>query len=176
MCVQIRIKFHDMQSRDLRDNLRFINTCPDRSPAIRSSISRTLTMARTLFVGLMALSLMCNYGFALPSGVPGHTKFDSCSIEDGVSQGDINGDDHLPEASGLAYSGRTDGVLWSLNDHEGEDRIFAISEQGERLLDLSMEDVKNEDWEDIAVVVEGGVSYIYLSDTGNNDFDNEDAR
>ena len=85
-------------------------------------------------------------------------------------------DTDMEEASGLAYSRRTDGVLWTFNDSGGENKVFAISEQGERLLDLSLEGVLNEDYEDIAAALDNGVSYIYLSDTGNNDFDNDDAR
>ena len=131
-------------------------------------------MARSLLPELFILGLICNHCVALPANIP--ANYDSCSIESGVSQGDINGDNHLPEASGLAYSGRTDGVLWSLNDKGGEDRVFAISEQGERLVDLLLEDTKNVDWEDIAISLDDGVSYIYVSDTGNNDFDNADAR
>ena len=131
-------------------------------------------MVRSLFFELIFLCVICNYCFALPAYVPGN--YDSCSIEGGVDQGSINGDDHVPEASGLAYSRRSDGILWTHNDKGSDDRIYAISEQGDRLVDLSLEDTKNEDWEDIAVALDGGVSYIYLSDTGNNDFDNDDAR
>ena len=131
-------------------------------------------MARAFLFKLILLSLIYNYCPALPAGVP--ANYDSCTIEEGVSQGDINGDNHLPEASGMAYSRRADNVLWLNNDAGNEDRIYAINEQGERLVDLSIEGVKMEDWEDIAVALEDGVSYIYLSDTGNNDFDNEGAR
>ena len=129
-------------------------------------------MARAI-LNLLITALLC-FDLARPAKIP--ANYDACSIEEGVSQGDINGDDHLPEASGLAYSRRMDGVLWSHNDHGGDDRIFAISEQGVRLLDLSLEGVLNEDYEDIATALDNGVSYIYLSDTGNNDFDNDDAR
>ena len=131
-------------------------------------------MARTLLIELIILGLVCSYCVALPANVP--AIYEACFIEDGVTQGDINGDNHVPEASGLAYSRRTDGILWTHNDQGSDDRVYAISEQGDRLVDLSLEDTKMVDWEDIAVALDGGVSYIFLSDTGNNDFDNGDAR
>ena len=131
-------------------------------------------MARTLLVKLILLGLVCSFCCALPANVP--ASYDACSIEKGVSQGDINSDNHVPEASGLAYSRRTDGILWTHNDKGSDDRIYAISEQGDRIIDLSLEDTKMVDWEDIALAMDGRVSYIFLSDTGNNDFDNGDAR
>ena len=33
---------------------------------------------------------------------------------------------------------------------------------------MELRDISNNDWEDIAIVLENGVSYIYLADTGNN--------
>ena len=131
-------------------------------------------MARAFLFKLILLGLVFSYSCALEVHVS--VNYDSCSIEEGVSQGDINGNGKLPEASGIAYSRRTSGILWTFNDAGNDDRIYAISEQGDRLVDLSIEDTKNEDWEDIALALEDGVSYIYLSDTGNNDFDNENAR
>ena len=38
----------------------------------------------------------------------------------------------IPEPSGLAYSRRTNGVIWTFNDNGGENKIFAISEKGDR--------------------------------------------
>ena len=131
-------------------------------------------MARTLLFELIILGLVCSYCVTLPADVS--AIYEACSIEDGVTQGDINGDNHVPEASGLAYSRCTEGILWTHNDQGSDDRVYAISEQGDRLVDLSLEDTKMVDWEDIAVALDGGVSYIFLSDTGNNDFDNGDAR
>ena len=50
-----------------------------------------------------------------------------------MEEGIINNDGTIPEASGLAYSRRTDGVLWTFNDGGAtRNRVHAISEQGER--------------------------------------------
>ena len=38
----------------------------------------------------------------------------------------------------------------------------------DRLQSVTLMEKENIDWEDIAVAVEGGISYIYVADTGNN--------
>jgi len=103
--------------------------------------------------------------------VPVKTTYSDCPIGDPVDKGTINSDGSIPEASGLAYSRRQDGVMWTFNDSGGENKIYAISEQGDRLQSVRLRERENTDWEDIAVAVEGGVSYIYLADTGNNGHD-----
>ena len=108
------------------------------------------------------------------SGVPEKpSDYEDCPIGEPVDNGSINNDgtNYLPEASGLAYSRRTDGVLWTFNDSGGPAKVFAISEQGERLADVELEGIENFDWEDIAINVEGGVSMIYVADMGNNGHD-----
>ena len=50
-----------------------------------------------------------------------------------MEEGILNNDGTVPEASGLAYSRHTDGVLWTFNDGgDTRNKIHAISEQGER--------------------------------------------
>ena len=48
-----------------------------------------------------------------------------------------------------------------------------MNELARRLQSVRLRERENTDWEDIAVVVEGGVSYIYLADTGNNGHDRQ---
>ena len=56
-------------------------------------------------------------------------------IKDGTAKGHIDCKDHLPQASGLVFSRQTDDVLWIHNSVAvKDDRISAISEQGERAL------------------------------------------
>jgi len=100
-------------------------------------------------------------------------RYERCNVADGVPLGFINDMSHLPEVSGLAYSRQAYGVLWVHNDGPnaggpGDTRIYAISHEGKRLADVRLEGVSNIDWEDIAVNVEGGVSYIYVADIGDN--------
>merc|ERR1712107_802532 len=49
--------------------------------------------------------------------------------------------------------------------------LFGITEDGKRVVDVILDGVDNDDWEDIAVNVEDGQSFIYVSDTGDNDHD-----
>jgi len=108
------------------------------------------------------------------TGVPQRPpNYEDCPIGDPVENGLINNDgtNYLPEASGLAYSRRTDGVLWTFNDSGSGAKVYAISEQGDRVADVTLEGVENIDWEDIAINVEDGVSMIYIADMGNNGHD-----
>ncbi|XP_023342729.1 uncharacterized protein LOC111712376 [Eurytemora carolleeae] len=92
-----------------------------------------------------------------------------CEILPGVPIGFVE-DPDIQEMSGLGVSLINLGVLWTINDHGGKPEVYAVSETGELVLTLELEDQVNVDWEDIAVAVFDNKSYIYVSDTGNNDF------
>jgi len=97
-------------------------------------------------------------------------RYDDCNIAEGVQRGQMN-DKVIEEASGLAVSGRTPDVLWTITDHGGPNVVYAISEQGKRIANVMLEGAENEDWEDIAVNVEDGMSFVYVADTGDNKHD-----
>jgi len=92
-----------------------------------------------------------------------------CSVGEGEWKANIN-DGYITEASGLAYSRRSDEVLWVHNDSGGSTWINAISEHGRRLADVELQGTTCRDWEDIAVNKEDGHSYIYLADIGDNSY------
>jgi len=92
-----------------------------------------------------------------------------CNVAKGEAKGNIN-DGHITEASGLAYSRRSEQVLWINNDSGGVNRIYAVSEHGRKLAEVWLEGTTVRDWEDVAVNVEDGVSYLYLADTGDNGY------
>ncbi len=76
----------------------------------------------------------------------------------------------IDEASGLAASRQTPGVLWTHNDSGDKARLFAIDEQGELLMTCTLAGVTARDWEDIAIgrgAIEGE-SYLYIADIGDN--------
>ena len=73
----------------------------------------------------------------------------------------------LSEASGVASSRRTPGVLWAHND-SGDPLIFAINEQGSIIGRVRVTGAKVEDWEDIAVGPCPQGSCIYIADVGDN--------
>ena len=97
------------------------------------------------------------------------------------------------QASGLAVSQLTEGLMWTITDHGGENRVYGLTEDGRRVVglicmgnrkilipipncaqilprsihtdflcqgnfspqvDVILEGVENDDWEDIAVNVE----------------------
>jgi len=82
----------------------------------------------------------------------------------------IVANDNIDEASGLSASYRNSGVLWTHNDSGGENRIFAIGDDGSHKGTFYLDGVENRDWEDIVVGPgpDDDTSYIYIADIGDN--------
>lgn len=76
----------------------------------------------------------------------------------------------IDEASGLAVSWTTPGVLWTHNDSGNTAQVFALSTSGKLLATYTLAGTRNVDWEDIQVGPGPvpGQSYLYLADVGNN--------
>jgi hypothetical protein len=72
----------------------------------------------------------------------------------------------IPEASGLALSARTPGVLWSMND-SGTPVVFAIDVMGRVLSSVRITGADVNNWEDVSVGPCGNGSCLYVADTGN---------
>ncbi|HXD18345.1 MAG TPA: hypothetical protein VN654_15135 [Vicinamibacterales bacterium] len=72
----------------------------------------------------------------------------------------------IPEASGLALSARTPGILWSMND-SGTPVVFAIDVMGRVLSSVRITGADINNWEDISVGPCGNGSCLYVADTGN---------
>jgi hypothetical protein len=72
----------------------------------------------------------------------------------------------LPEASGLALSVRTPGVLWSMND-SGVPVVFPLDAMGRVLGRVRVTGADINNWEDISVAPCAGKSCLYIADTGN---------
>jgi len=88
------------------------------------------------------------------------------------TQGESRGISTLIEASGLIYSRKNPGYLWSHQDKGNDNRIFLIdSNSGETVAAYRLIGMQNRDWEDIEMGPgpESGVDYIYLGDVGDND-------
>ena len=75
----------------------------------------------------------------------------------------------LVESSGLAFSNRDQGYVWSHNDSGDRARLFAFDENGRASgvaeLPRSFEAV---DWEDMASFVDGGEPRLIVADCGDN--------
>ena len=80
------------------------------------------------------------------------------------------GDDELIEASGLAASRRTPGVLWSHNDSGDSARLFALRDDGAPLLQLRLPGVDAVDFEDLSIAdcPDDSGPCLYVGDVGDN--------
>ena len=74
----------------------------------------------------------------------------------------------VPEASGIAVSRRTPGVLWTHND-SGQPWLFAFTTAGAPAGRVRVSGAQVVDWEDIAVGPCGSGSCVYIGDIGDND-------
>lgn len=86
--------------------------------------------------------------------------------------------DGLHEASGVAVSRRTPGVLWLHEDSGGDAELFAVGTDGRDLGRVEVRGAENNDWEDVAVgPCEGGTagSCLYVADVGDNGADRRDV-
>lgn len=74
----------------------------------------------------------------------------------------------LTEASGLAASRQTEGLLWAVNDSGNAPELFALGSRGEDLGTVRVAGVKNTDWEDLAAFTWQGQAYLLVADVGDN--------
>jgi hypothetical protein len=122
-----------------------------------------MSTTRIRKLGIVAIGLL---GAVLILGLalrPNHTA-GPCTL---VSGPDLLPE--IPEASGLAVSRRTAGVIWSHNDSGHDSVLFALSPTGNPLGRVSVP-IPMRDWEDIS---EGGCdagACLYLGDIGDNGF------
>ncbi len=72
------------------------------------------------------------------------------------------------EASGLAASPRTDGLIWAHNDSDGEPVLFALGTDGSLRGKVRLAGVTNIDWEDLAAALIDGRPMLFVGDTGDN--------
>lgn len=69
----------------------------------------------------------------------------------------------LYESSGLAIT--TAGKFWSHNDAGNENKLYCFNTSGDLLRTLTISNVTNNDWEDLAM---DNQKRIYINDAGNN--------
>jgi len=85
-----------------------------------------------------------------------------CNIGSAQPKGSIP--NSVRESSGLAFSTRNPGTLYTHNDSGGNATIYAMDQSGKLRAEITLQDVSNTDWEDIAVTG----NKIYIGDVGNN--------
>jgi len=84
-------------------------------------------------------------------------------------------DRDIDEASGLARSQRSGGLLWVINDG-GKPRVHAIDRHGQDLGRVKIDKAGVSDWEDLASFSMDGKAYLLIADIGDNDSERKDVR
>jgi len=76
----------------------------------------------------------------------------------------------LEEASGLAGSARNPGYFWTHNDSGNPAELFLLDSTAVTRKVFTLAEIKNRDWEDIALGPgpEENVNYLYIGDIGDN--------
>src|ERR1044072_8869678 len=79
-------------------------------------------------------------------------------------------DKSVSESSGLAASRLTPGAYWTHNDSGDGPFVYAFDTRGDSLGVFRVAGAQARDWEDMAAGPgpEGGKSYLYLGDIGDN--------
>ncbi|KAA1261017.1 hypothetical protein LF1_35600 [Rubripirellula obstinata] len=78
-------------------------------------------------------------------------------------------DSRIRESSGLAFSRRSPGHVWTHNDSGDKARLFALDIHGKPTGKVELKSkLKAEDWEDIAAMDEDGQSRLIVADCGDN--------
>jgi hypothetical protein len=75
----------------------------------------------------------------------------------------------LTESSGLAFSTRSDQILFSHNDSGDSARLFAFDREGKSICELKVTDAGSQDWEDLCSFEHDGENWLAIGDTGDND-------
>ena len=79
------------------------------------------------------------------------------------------GDARVRESSGLGFSRRQPGHVWTHNDSGDRPRLFAFDDQGKPSGDFEFTSgVKAKDWEDMVAFTDAGVPRLLVADCGDN--------
>lgn len=74
----------------------------------------------------------------------------------------------LAELSGLTRSNSHPGLFWAINDGDNRAEIIAIDAGATTKAAVTVEGIRNVDWEDIASYRMDGSNYLAIADTGDN--------
>ncbi len=120
-----------------------------------------------------ALALACSTELAGARG-EGAQELERAPYRDAVFAGMVQ-EFRADESSGLAPSHVRPGVLWTVNDDSGDQRVFAIGTDGAAHGYFQVEG-RFVDVEDLATFVWQGKSYLLLADVGMDDKNREERR
>lgn len=114
-------------------------------------------MRRKFIPLLVILALLLG---ALGCALLGRPSLQSDTVEESV----------INEASGLASSIRTPGLLYTHNDSGGEASVYVLNKRALMPARIDLKGISNRDWEDIATGVDprDGQPYVFVGDIGDN--------
>ncbi len=107
--------------------------------------------------------------------IPFDGNFSITEMENSTSfslKGESKGFPEINQASGLAYSRKNPGFLWTHQDKNFDNSLFLINaSNGEIAATYKILGTENRDWEDIEIATGpiAGLDYLYLGDIGDND-------
>jgi hypothetical protein len=108
----------------------------------------------------------------LPPGIPPDLPpgVAVCELYGDIAVTGVVASTELVEASGLAMSRTTEGVLWAHNDSRGDPVLHAFTPAGEDLGDVEIPGAFAFDWEDMGAGpgADGTGSFLYVGDLGDN--------
>jgi hypothetical protein len=138
----------------------------DDEPGLASPVETTVEPGRSTTTTALTIETTTTLAQA-PALAPGASVCDR--YESILDSGTVESTD-LVEASGLAVSRVSPGVLWSHNDSRGGARLFAFDTAGNDLGAFDLPGTFAFDWEDIAAGPgpDGSGSYLYVGDIGDN--------
>ncbi len=119
-------------------------------------MKKTSATLKPLLFLIFVLIIMIALGCALLAG----PTIQSDTVEEAA----------INEASGLASSIKTPGLLYTHNDSGGEAAVFVLNQRALMPAVIMLEGIKNRDWEDIATCIDPRDSkpYVYVGDIGDN--------
>jgi hypothetical protein len=123
-----------------------------------------LVFAAAIVTWDAAVGARRNVAPTVPRSVRGHEL--SCAMPNSTDR-KLEMLGKLPEASGLALSRRSPGVLWSMND-SGDTTLYALSTTGELRGRVRVTGATIRDWEDVSVGSCPGGSCVYVADIGDD--------
>ena len=90
-------------------------------------------------------------------------------IDDAVDLQCVLNDDRIDESSGLAFSLRRPGHVWTHNDSGDKPRLFALDISGNLTGKVELKSkLKAKDWEDMAAMMDGDRCRLVVADCGDN--------
>jgi hypothetical protein len=121
-----------------------------------------------IYTFLLWVLLGCEHTMVTKNETPIVVK-DSLIFRSAVSLGVIS-EKEMDEISGITVSNVYTDHIWCHNDSGDKARLFLINQKAELVHTVYIENVKNRDWEDMAIYKNpaSGRSMIYIADIGDN--------